>query len=173
MLGFALAGALLAGIYGVLHDQITFRISDEYFTRNKFDQFHYARPKSGSELEFASRIGFLATWWVGALSAWVLARIAVARAGKVPAWRSMGKAFGVVFATSALVAFGGWFWGQWREKTGYAEGWTVWMDALGVQNEAAFMTVGYIHNASYLGGVMGIFLGVLYLKSHSTVHSVS
>ena len=58
MIGFTLVGAILAGLYGILHDQITFRISKEYFTRNKFDQFHYARPESGSDLEFTSRIGF-------------------------------------------------------------------------------------------------------------------
>lgn len=165
MLCFTLVGAGLAGFYGVLHDQITFRISDEYFTRNKFDQFHYARPGSGSELEFASRIGFLASWWVGALTAWVLARYSLFRRGTLPCWANMGKAFGVVIGTSALAAFVGWLWGQWRTRRGFSEGWIEWMSALGVQNEEAFMTVGYIHNGSYLGGILGTVLGILLLRS--------
>jgi hypothetical protein len=159
-----LAGALLAGAYGVLHDQVTYRISEEYFTRNKFDQFYYARPASGSELEFASRIGFLATWWVGALTAWGLARVSVAQVGRVAPVRVMGIAFVIVFSTSALVAVGGWLWGLWRTRTGYAMGWVEWMEALGVEDRSAFMSVGYIHNASYLGGILGMVLGIVYLR---------
>ena len=42
MLGYAALGGLLAGLYGVVHDQVTYSISQEYFTRFKFLQFHYA-----------------------------------------------------------------------------------------------------------------------------------
>lgn len=158
-----LAGALCGGIYGVLHDQVTFRISSEYFTKNKFDQFSYARPADGSDLHFASRIGFLATWWVGALTAWALARVSVARFGGVVHWRIMRNAFAIVFAASALSAFAGWGYGQWRISTGYATGWIEWMGLLGVVDRTSFMTVGYIHNASYLGGLLGMMGGILYL----------
>ena len=33
MLRFTLIGALIAGTYGVLHDQITYSIGPEYFTQ--------------------------------------------------------------------------------------------------------------------------------------------
>ena len=42
MLGYAGLGAVLAGLYGILHDEITYTISPEYFTRLKFYQFDYA-----------------------------------------------------------------------------------------------------------------------------------
>ncbi len=158
-----LSGALFGGLYGVLHDQVTFRISEEYFTQNKFDQFHYARPANGSELNFVSRIGFLATWWMGLFTAWALSRVSVARAGCVAPFSQVRNAFTIVFAISALVGCCGWLWGQWRKQTGYAAGWIEWMESLGVRNEADFMTVGYIHNASYLGGLLGIVFGILYL----------
>jgi hypothetical protein len=32
MFGYAVLGAILAGVYGILHDQITYSISQEYFT---------------------------------------------------------------------------------------------------------------------------------------------
>ena len=61
MLGYALLGSLVAGVYGIIHDQVTYSISTEYFTRLKFSQFHYAnfgfRPRV-----FVGEIGFLATW---------------------------------------------------------------------------------------------------------------
>ena len=79
MLGIAVAGALIAGTYGALHDQVTYSLSEAYFTKLKFHQFHYANfglPARG----FVAVVGFLATWWVGVAAGWVLGRIAV------PAW---------------------------------------------------------------------------------------
>jgi hypothetical protein len=61
MAGITLVGALVAGLYGVLHDQVTYTISEEYFTRFKFYQFAYAEPESRSPRVFAGIIGFLAT----------------------------------------------------------------------------------------------------------------
>jgi len=69
MLGYAVLGALIAGCYGVLHDQITYSISAEYFTRLKFLQFHYADFRFPARV-FVAEIGFLATWWVGLIAGW-------------------------------------------------------------------------------------------------------
>ena len=60
MLGYALLGSLLAGVYGIIHDQITYSISPEYFTRLKFSQFHYADFGFPPRV-FVAEIGFLAT----------------------------------------------------------------------------------------------------------------
>src|SRR5687767_6676631 len=56
---------LLAGLYGALHDQITFTISSEYFTVFKFDQFHFQEWGHNLPRMTTALIGFLATWWVG------------------------------------------------------------------------------------------------------------
>ena len=64
MLAAGLVGAVIAGVYGTLHDQFTFTISPEYFTKLKFDQFRWANLGL-PERVFVAEIGFLATWWVG------------------------------------------------------------------------------------------------------------
>ena len=156
-------GAVVAGVYGVLHDQVTYSLSEEYFTRFKFHQFAWAEPEWGGARVFAGIIGFLATWWVGALVAWVLARISLSREGTLAPSGELAVAFSIVFATSILAAVGGWLWGQWRIGTGHAAGWTSWMRSLGVEHPGEFMTVGYIHNASYLGGIVGAIFGIAYL----------
>src|SRR5215210_7232804 len=69
----ALIGALTAGLYGIVHDQITFTISPEYFTKLKFKQFQYADFGFSDRL-FVAVIGFLATWWVGLFVGWVFGR---------------------------------------------------------------------------------------------------
>lgn len=141
IIGYTILGALLGGLYGVVHDQVTYTIGPEYFTRLKFDQFAYANPGWGGPRVFAGIIGFLATWWVGALVAWVIARVSIWREGRLPPAKEMAKSFGAVFLVSMASAFGGWCWGQWRKTTGYDEGWHGLMEPLGVTRPEEFMTV--------------------------------
>ena len=48
---------IIAGIYGAIHDQISFTFSEEYFTRFKFIQFNlswaYESPRLGAALSYA------------------------------------------------------------------------------------------------------------------------
>ncbi|MCB1207456.1 MAG: hypothetical protein KDN18_24610 [Verrucomicrobiae bacterium] len=163
---FTLAGALLAGVYGVAHDQVTYSLGPEYFTCLKFDQFAWAKPGWGGPRLFAGEIGFLATWWVGALVAWILVRVSLWHGERIPPVRIMGRAFVIVFVISAFSGLGGWLWGRWRETTGYHEGWHELMRSLGVSDANAFMSVAYIHNASYLGGMLGMLGGLVYLARY-------
>ncbi|MDF1656542.1 MAG: hypothetical protein P1U58_02950 [Verrucomicrobiales bacterium] len=157
-------GAVIAGVYGVLHDQVTYSISPEYFTRFKFYQFAYAEPDSESPRVFAGIIGFLATWWVGAIIAWSIARVSMLRGKKLPPVRDFAIAFVIIFSVSFIIACFGWLYGQWRRSTGYALEWLEWMDTMSVQDSEAFMTVGYIHNSSYLGGVIGTVVAIIFLR---------
>ena len=65
----AVISCLLAGLYGILHDQLTYTISPEYYTKFKFYQFGFM--ENGQEAIFpnprieVSAVGLLATWWMG------------------------------------------------------------------------------------------------------------
>lgn len=161
--GWMVLGAVAAGLYGAVHDQVTYSMGPEYFTRLKFHQFAYAAPPGGSERLFAGIVGFLATWWVGALVVWILARVSLMRAGSLPPTREMAAAVGIVFGISMAAAAGGWLWGLRRRATGYDEGWIDLADSLGVADLEAFMSVAYVHNASYLGGAAGTMAALLLL----------
>lgn len=73
----ALVGCLIFGSYGAIQDQITFSISQEYFTALKFDQFAWAHQGFENPRWFVAVIGFIAAGGGGAISGWVLARIAI------------------------------------------------------------------------------------------------
>ena len=107
MVSYTLLGALIAGFYGMLHDQITYSISSEYFTRLKFLQFHYADFGLPPRV-LVAEIGFLATWWVGLIAGWFLARIAVPAFPEKKARFSILRGFAIIFAggfVAALVGF--------------------------------------------------------------------
>ena len=56
---------ILAGMYGSLHDQVTYSISPEYFTKFKYIQFGFEPQWFGGDRQTVAVIGFLATWWTG------------------------------------------------------------------------------------------------------------
>ncbi len=99
---FGLGGSVIAGAYGVLHDQVTYTLGPEYFTRLKFQQFFYLDKAQPLRLVVAE-IGFLATWWVGLFAGWFMGRVTVPRLPlRVAALRSLK---GVLVMVLAAVAF--------------------------------------------------------------------
>src|SRR6266702_6007254 len=55
---------ILAGIYGIIHSQISNTVSPEYFTKFKFREFGFADVPLPERVR-ASMVGFLASWWMG------------------------------------------------------------------------------------------------------------
>jgi len=163
MLGFAVIGAFIAGGYGILHDQITYSISPEYFTKLKFHQFQNTDFGFPVRVRVAE-IGFLATWWVGFFSAWFLARIAV------PAWPEKIARRKVLAGVSIILAFalssglaGGWL-GSLRRSNPDFSAWQSYAVLLGVNDLPAFVQVAYIHNAGYIGGLLGLVAALVFLN---------
>lgn len=160
VLGSAVCGALLAGGYGVLHDQVTYTLSEEYFTRFKFEQFA-GLDSGGSPRWFVAKIGFAASWWVGLIAGWVLARLAL-RSGRDEG-RTIATGFAIVLGSGVVGALGGWLWAGSPLTPDPA--WREFADLSGVLDFEAFRRVGCIHNGSYLGGVAGTVAAALWIRS--------
>jgi hypothetical protein len=161
MLGYSVVGAVLAGLYGVLHDQVTYSISPEYFTRLKFAQFHYADFGLPPRF-FVAEIGFLATWWVGFVAAWFIARITVPAFPRAAAFRHSVRGFLIIFAFAFTAAIVGYL-----LSLLHGSDYSAWGDltsTLGVLDLPSFVRVAYIHNASYLGGLVGLVAAILRLR---------
>jgi hypothetical protein len=146
----SLTGALIAGCFGILHDQITYTLSPEYFTRMKFDQFStvdFGFPRR----VFVAEIGFLGTWWVGLIAAWFLARIAL------PKFESPGKrvmlAMAIIVGITILCGIAGYFIGPTLFEN--RPGWDEALDSMGVIDTTAFKRVAAIHLGSYAGAFLG------------------
>src|SRR5438046_38428 len=101
MARIALLGAALAGPYGAVHDQISFSLSPEYFTKMKFLQFSWA-DFGWPPRVFASEVGFLATWWVGLFGGWFVARAGLDEMPQPPRRRTLLRAFAIVFTVAPL-----------------------------------------------------------------------
>src|SRR5690606_14976329 len=96
---------VIGGLYGVLHDQLTYTISPEYYTKFKFYQF--GLMDLGNEAIFpnprleVSVVGFLATWWMGLPIGIILGLVGLVHKNNKQMFRST---FGAIIVT-VIVAF--------------------------------------------------------------------
>ncbi|PQO35673.1 hypothetical protein C5Y96_08420 [Blastopirellula marina] len=167
MICLTVAGAVLAGMYGVLHDLVTFSISPEYFTKLKFDQFRYADFGFGDQV-FAGTIGFLASWWVGGLAAWFLARRLVPQQPAGRAVRQVLQGFLCVFVLTLLCGGIAYFAGIARGPNADYSNWAHMIQVLDIQDEWSFIRVAYIHSGSYMGGLLGLLSALIIIRPEST-----
>jgi len=144
---------LLAGFYGIIHNQISYTVSPDYFTKFKFRQFGFVDLPLPERVR-ASMVGFLASWWMG-----ILIGLLVGAAGffhrdyrrmfKVSVW-----SFGVVVAFTLLFGLCGLFYGYLQTTTINVAEYRGWFIPDDVVNLRRFLCAGYMHNSSYLGGVL-------------------
>lgn len=158
MLLVSMIGALISGVYGVVHDQITYSISGEYFSKMKFEQFDYA-DFGWPARWFVAEIGFLATWWVGFIGGWFLARIAFPAWPSRLAFRKVMNGFLNMLGCGLAGAMGGYLLGI--SRAGAVSPWAELADDLGVVDVAAFTRVAYIHWGGYVGGLVGLVLAIV------------
>lgn len=153
------AGFLIAGLYGVLHDQLSYSVSPEYFTRLKFTQFHIP-PDLHNRLG-AGLVGWKATWWMGLPIGAVVIPTGLIIKGAKKYFVQTLRAFLLVAATAFIIGVG-------ALGISYL---TIQPDTLspdcwhpeGVIDVVNFARVGCMHNFSYLGGLIGIISGVSHL----------
>jgi MFS family permease len=153
-----MAGCVIAGLYGALHNQISYTVSPDYFHSFKFHQFRipeHLRGRMGAAI-----VGWRASWWMG-----LVIGVPVLLVGlTLPGWKTYLSrclvAFAVVAGTALFVGLVAlaiasltisdtslpeyWYPDQTIDKTAYAR-------------------AGTMHNFSYAGGLFGIITGSLYL----------
>lgn len=153
---------IIGGLYGVLHDQLTWTISPEYYTKFKFYQFKLAT--AGDEAIFpnpriqVSFVGFMATWWTGIPIGIILGLFGLThRNGKEMlnvTLRALLITLGVALITGLIgLAYG---------NLHLSELGVKWWLPENLIDRKAFIMVGSMHNFSYLGGAIGMFVGIVY-----------
>lgn len=151
-------GCLFAGLYGAVHNQVSYTVSPEYFTAFKFHQFEI----SGVPHRIgAAAVGWMAAWWMGIIIGFVLIPCGLGLSTPKRFFWAEIRAFGVVTLTAIVVGL-----------LGLAIGFlTIESDSLEpavrygneIVHDMAFYRAGTMHNFSYMGGVIGIVTGCVSL----------
>ncbi|MBY0477032.1 MAG: hypothetical protein K2Q24_05260 [Chitinophagaceae bacterium] len=156
---FIFISVLIAGIYGILHDQITYSISPEYFTKFKYKQFGFEPEWLGGHRQTVAVIGFLATWWTGLFIGFILGLLSLILPDHKQMISTLSKTLRIILAIAITTGFLGFLYGNfYLAKTEVS--WWLPEDLI---EKDKFIIVGSIHNFSYIGGILGLFAGIVYL----------
>ncbi len=161
-----LSGIILAGIYGILHDQLTYTISHEYYTKFKFYQFGLSRTGKEAFMPYprisVAAVGFLATWWMGIPISIILGLVGLIHKDGKTMYNATIKAFLITMLIAfltGLIGLGyGWFFLSTQSRDNF-DWWYIPDNIIQFRN---FISVGSMHNFSYLGGLTGLIGGIIY-----------
>jgi|694.fasta_scaffold03380_10 hypothetical protein len=161
-------GCIFAGLYGAIHNQISYSVSPEYFTAFKFHQFQIGEvipPRIGAAI-----VGWNAAWWMGIVIGIILIPLGLCIRGTQNYFWGMIRVFGVVTVTTliiGLLALAIAFLIIDKEQVG-----RISRYGHEITDVVAFARAGTMHNFSYLGGFAGIISGgiaILRLRRQSDV----
>ena len=158
--------AILAGLYGIIHDQVTYSISAEYFARFKFEQFALEPAWFGGHRQTVAVIGFLASWWTGIIIGIVLGLTALIYKDHQTMRKAIRKSILLTFCVAVFTSFIGYFYGRAHSAKSDLSSWIP----NDVVDKQSFYVVGSIHNFSYLGGLLGLIGGIIWLVRKNNSH---
>lgn len=153
---------IIGGLYGIMHDQLTYTISPEYYTKFKFYQF--GLMDMGNEATFpnprieVSIVGFMATWWMGLPIGLILGLVGLVHKDSKQMFRATMKAIIITVIVAFAIGLIGLAYGKlYLADTGV--NWWLPDNLIDTKN---FIAVGSMHNFSYLGGLTGLIAGIIY-----------
>lgn len=146
---------IVAGLYGMIHNQISYTVAPEYFTKFKFRQFGLTEVALPDRVR-ASMVGFLASWWMG-----IPIGLLVSLAGFIHRdYRDMFRvtlwSFLVVVGFTLLFGLCGLLYGYIQTAHIDPANYRGWYIPNDVTDLRRFLCAGYMHNSSYIGGVIAI-----------------
>jgi hypothetical protein len=156
---FLILGCLVAGLYGSLHNQISYSISSDYFHQFKFIQFHI--PLTLQNRLGASIVGWHASWWMGIVIGFVILPISLTVPGLANYCKAVLRTFVVVAVTALVFGLCALLYACFSiDESNVAR---IVLYGNEINNPVAFMRAGTMHNFSYLGGLIGIVTGMIWL----------
>lgn len=155
-LGLLAMALLAAGLFGALHNQLSYSVGPDYYHAHKFDQFGIAeaqRNRIGAAL-----VGWQASWWMGViigLPAFALGLFSIARPQTYLA-AGIG-AIGAVLMVTLMASLAGLAIGMIWVDGGIAQSIPV---PDGVTDPTGYVRAGLMHDLSYMGGLAGMLVAL-------------
>ena len=152
---------LIAGLCGVLHNQVSYTVSPEYFTKFKFRQFGFVDLPLPERVR-ASMVGFLASWWMGIPIGILVGTAGFMHPGPSRMFQVTIWSFALAIIFTLFFGLCGLFYGYLQTRTIDLANYRNWFIPDDVVNMRRFLCAGYMHNSSYLGGVLAVIVAWIF-----------
>ena len=153
-----LFSSLLAGIFGVVHNQISYSVSPGYFHEFKF--FQFGIESALQNRIGASIVGYLGSWRMGfliGLPIYIAAFFIKETRKFLHTFLVAAVIVVIVTLLSGLGALG------FSYRAFSLHTLPTWAVNIEVTDPLAFARAGTMHNFSYLGGAVGMLVGLSYV----------
>jgi len=158
---FLPAAVLVAGLFGIVHDQISYSVSNEYFTKFKFIQFRLLDVNLPDRFR-AGVVGLLASWWMGIPLGILCGLAGFMQRSPSLMRRALIWSLPVIAAFTLAVALAGLAYGWHQTTTIDLAGYRGWFIPHDVKELRRFLCAGYMHNSAYIGGGLSIPAALLF-----------
>lgn len=152
---FVLLAVVVAGLFGALHNQISYTVAPEYFTRFKFEQFSLLDPNVPERIRTA-QVGFLASWWMGIPVGIACGVVGFIHNTIAQMRRALFGALLVIVCFTLLFAVGGLIYGHIQTTSFDLTTYQSWYIPEDLEEPRRFLCAGYMHSAAYLGGILAV-----------------
>jgi hypothetical protein len=149
------AAIALAGAYGAAHNQISYTVSPEYFTKFKFQQFGLD-DDARSERVRASVVGYHASKGMGLPIGVLVGAAGFIHRGYRRMLRISLWSLAVVIGFTLCFGLCGLIYGYLQTQSVNVAGYRGWFIPTDVVNLRRFLCAGYMHNAAYIGGALSV-----------------
>lgn len=144
---------VLAGVYGMVHNQISYTVGPEYFHAFKFLQFNISEalpPRIAAAI-----VGWRASWWMGLVIGTPIAAVTLL----MPDARQMARAFvlAALIVVMITLALGVASLGIPIDAAQYH----LFRIPQGVADPAGFVQAGLMHVTSYGAALIGLLVGMV------------
>ena len=149
---------IFASIFGVIHNQISYSISPEFFQNFLFGNFGTNEWNINNYRIEASIVGILGSYWVGFILG-IIYLIIFLFINTQNNFKYIFKALIINLLFSLIGSVLGYLIAYFFvsiENSG------VWMD-FGTNNPKNYIEAVYMHEGSYYGGIVGLLFGIIYL----------
>ncbi|MBB4803116.1 amino acid transporter [Flavobacterium nitrogenifigens] len=149
---------LIATLFGVLHNQFTYTISDEFFTEYLFEKFGFIEYGRNTPRLTASIIGVWSGWWIGLCAGFIFALIGFFSPNIKEMKKSISGAILIMLSTTVIIGLLGLCYGF----LGFSNLESTCCFPLQIKNMQNLIAVSEMHSFSYAGGAIGLLLGALF-----------
>jgi MFS family permease len=152
-------GVGVAGFYGALHNQISYTVSPEFFTKFLFEKFRH-NTQLPDRIR-ASFVGYDGSWGMGFLIGLLIGIVGFIHRGYRRMLTVSIQAMVVVVAFTFLFSLWGLVYGYYETANLNLADYHGWFPE-NIENQRRFLCANYMHNSSYLGGELSILVGWFY-----------
>ena len=152
-----LFSVIIASIFGAIHNQLSYSVSNEFFENFLFGNFGTNEWNLNDKRIEASLVGILGTYWVGFLLGIIYAVIFFF-INTENNFKFIFKAISLNILLALIGSIIGYFIGfliPWEDSG-------IWME-FGTQNSQKYVQANFMHSGAYYGGILGLIFGIIYL----------